>query len=131
MNLLKMLKIYSNNIQILHRNLIGNNWNSNHEKLQEYYEKVQNCFDELVELFMSLDYREPSLIESLEYISEIEIKNRESKESFEIVQTYFRNLIAEMNRLEDIPDDVFNKIEEYQEWFRLEADYKLKQELGK
>lgn len=131
MNLLKMLKIYSNNIQILHRNLIGNNWNSNHEKLQEYYEKVQNCFDELVELFMSLDYREPSLIESLEYISEIEIKNRESKESFEIVQTYFRNLIAEMNRLEDIPDDIFNKIEEYQEWFRLEADYKLKQELGK
>lgn len=131
MNLLKMLKIYSNNIQILHRNLIGNNWNSNHEKLQEYYEKVQNCFDELVELFMSLEYREPSLIESLEYISEIEIKNRESKESFEIVQTYFRNLIAEMNRLEDIPDDVFNKIEEYQEWFRLEADYKLKQELGK
>ena len=36
MNLLKMLKMYSNNIQILHRNLIGNNWNSNHEKLQEY-----------------------------------------------------------------------------------------------
>lgn len=130
MNLLKMLKMYSNNIQILHRNLIGNNWNSNHEKLQEYYEKVQNCFDELVELFMSLDYKEPSLIESLEYISEIEIKNRESKESFKIVQAYFRNLIAEMNRIENIPDDVFSKIEEYQEWFRLESDYKLKQELG-
>lgn len=129
MNLLKMLKMYSNNIQILHRNLIGNNWNSNHEKLQEYYEKVQKCLDNLAELFMSLGFREPSLTESLEYISEIEIKNRESKESFKIVQTYFRNLIAEINRLEDIPDDVFSKMEEYQEWFRLEADYKLKQEL--
>lgn len=132
MNLLMMLKVYANNIQILHRHLVGTNWNSNHERLQEYYEEVQKCLDDLTELFMSVGYREPSLQESLEYEPEITIADREAYDSFSIVQTYFRNLIAEMNRIKsDMPGDVVSKIEEYQEWFRLNADYKLKQELGK
>lgn len=132
MNLLMMLKIYANNIQILHRHLVGTNWNSNHERLQEYYEEVQKCLDDLTELFMSVGYKEPSLQESLEYEPEITIADREAYDSFSIVQTYFRNLIAEMNRIKsDMPGDVISKIEEYQEWFRLNADYKLRQELGK
>ena len=132
MNLLMMLKVYANNIQILHRHLVGTNWNSDHERLQEYYEEVQKCLDDLTELFMSVGYKEPSLQESLEYEPEITIADREAYDSFSIVQTYFRNLIAEMNRIKsDMPGDVVSKIEEYQEWFRLNADYKLKQELGK
>lgn len=131
MNLLMMLKIYANNIQILHRHLIGANWNSNHVRLQSYYEEVQKCLDDLTELFMSIGYKEPSLQESLDYDKEIEIRNRDAEESFKIAQLYFRNLIAEMNRLKsELPGDVVSKMEEYQEWFRLEADYKLKQELG-
>lgn len=131
MNLLMLLKVYANNIQILHRHLIGANWNSNHERLQSYYEEVQKCLDDLTELFMSVGYREPTLQESLDYDAEIEIRNRDAEESFKIAQLYFRNLIAEMNRLKsELPGDVVSKMEEYQEWFRLEADYKLKQELG-
>ena len=131
MNLLMMLKIYANNIQILHRHLTGANWNSNHVRLQSYYEEVQKCLDDLTELFMSIGYKEPSLQESLDYDKEIEIRNRDAEESFKIAQLYFRNLIAEMNRLKsELPGDVVSKMEEYQEWFRLEADYKLKQELG-
>ena len=131
MNLLMMLKIYANNIQILHRHLIGANWLSNHERLQSYYEEVQKCLDDLTELFMSIGFEEPSLQESLNYVQEISIEDREAYDSFKTVQTYFRNLIAEMNRLKsELPGDVVSKMEEYQEWFRLEADYKLKQELG-
>ena len=130
MELLMMLKIYANNIQVLHRHIVGQNWNSNHERLQEYYEKVQKCLDDLTELFMSVEYSEPSLNESLDYVPEVEIKNRTATDSFKLVQTYFRNLLAEMNRLKSkLPSDVVSKMEEYQEWFRLEADYKLKQEL--
>lgn len=131
MNLLMMLKIYANNIQILHRHLIGANWLSNHERLQSYYEEVQKCLDDLTELFMSIGFEEPSLQESLNYVQEISIEDREAYDSFKTVQTYFRNLIAEMNRLKsELPGDVVSKMEEYQEWFRLEADYKLYQELG-
>lgn len=125
-----MLKIYANNIQVLHRNLVGSNWNSNHERLQEYYEKVQECLDSMIEILMSLGYIEPTLKESLEYVNELEIINRSAEESFKIVQEYFQNIIAEMNRLDNIPDDIVSKMEEYQVWFRLEANYKLKQELG-
>lgn len=131
MELLMMLKVYANNVQILHRHLAGYNWNSDHERLQNYYEKLQKCLDDLTELFMSIGYREPSLKESLVYIQEIEIQDRTAADSFKVTQTYFRNLIAEMNRLKsELPGDVVSKIEEYQEWFRLNADYKLKQELG-
>lgn len=125
-----MLKVYANNIQVLHRNLIGNNWNSNHERLQKYYEKVQECLDSMVEILMSLGYIEPTLKESLEYVEELEVINRSAEESFRIVQSYFQNIIAEMNRMINIPNDVISKMEEYQVWFRLEANYKLKQELG-
>lgn len=125
-----MLKIYANNIQILHRNLIGSNWNSNHERLQKYYEKVQECLDSMVEILMSLGYIEPTLKESLEYVEELEVINRSAEESFRIVQGYFQNIIAEMNRMINVPNDVISKMEEYQAWFRLEANYKLKQELG-
>lgn len=130
MNLLKILKVYANNIQVLHRNLIGSNWNSNHERLQKYYEKVQECLDSMVEILMSLGYIEPTLKESLEYVEELEVINRSAEESFRIVQSYFQNIIAEMNRMINIPNDVISKMEEYQAWFRLEANYKLKQELG-
>lgn len=125
-----MLKIYANNIQVLHRNLIGSNWNSNHERLQKYYEKVQECLDSMVEILMSLGYTEPTLKESLEYVEELEVINRSAEESFRIVQSYFQNIIAEMNRMINVPNDVISKMEEYQVWFRLEANYKLKQELG-
>lgn len=130
MNLLKILKVYANNIQILHRNLIGSNWNSNHERLQKYYEKVQECLDSMTEILMSLGFKEPTLKESLEYVDELEVINRSAEESFKIVQGYFQNIIAEMNRMINIPNDVTSKMEEYQVWFRLEANYKLKQELG-
>lgn len=130
MNLLKILKVYANNIQVLHRNLIGSNWNSNHERLQKYYEKVQECLDSMVEILMSLGYIEPTLKESLEYVEELEVINRSAEESFRIVQGYFQNIIAEMNRMINVPNDVISKMEEYQVWFRLEANYKLKQELG-
>lgn len=130
MNLLKILKVYANNIQVLHRNLIGSNWNSNHERLQKYYEKVQECLDSMVEILMSLGYIEPTLKESLEYVEELEVINRSAEESFRIVQGYFQNIIAEMNRMINVPNDVISKMEEYQAWFRLEANYKLKQELG-
>lgn len=130
MNLLKILKVYANNIQVLHRNLIGSNWNSNHERLQKYYEKVQECLDSMVEILMSLGYIEPTLKESLEYVEELEVINRSAEESFRIVQSYFQNIIAEMNRMINVPNDVISKMEEYQAWFRLEANYKLKQELG-
>lgn len=130
MNLFKILKVYANNIQILHRNLIGSNWNSNHERLQKYYEKVQECLDSMTEILMSLGFKEPTLKESLEYVDELEVINRSAEESFKIVQGYFQNIIAEMNRMINVPNDVISKMEEYQVWFRLEANYKLKQELG-
>ena len=51
--LLKLFKVANQNIQILHRNLIGANWFGDHEQLGEYYEHVQNDIDAFCETGIS------------------------------------------------------------------------------
>lgn len=123
--LLKMLKVYNHNAQILHRHLIGDNWFGNHEVFGNYYDHIQSDIDELCELGLSIEIDEPTIQESLESYKELEIKDRDSKESFKIIKDYFNNIIAQINRIGGIPEDVINKLQEKQEYYRVEADYKL------
>lgn len=124
-DLLKMLKVYNHNIQILHRHLIGENWFGNHEVLGNYYEHIQEDIDELCELGLSIEVDEPTIQESLNAYDELEIKNRDSKESFKITKDYFNIIVAQINRIKNVPDDVINKLQEKQEYYRVEADFKL------
>ena len=122
-DLLKLLKVTNHNIQVLHRNLIGEGWFANHSQLGDYYEKVQDVFDDLCEVFSALGTKEPTMEESL--TGEIEIKDRNSNESFNMVRLMFNDIVAEINRIKDVPSDVVNKLQEYQLYFRKEAEYKL------
>lgn len=124
-DLLKMLKVYNHNVQILHRHLIGENWFGNHEVLGNYYEHIQEDIDELCELGLSIEVDEPTIQESLNAYDELEIKNRDSKESFKITKDYFNIIVAQINRIKNVPDDVINKLQEKQEYYRVEADFKL------
>lgn len=124
-DLLKMLKVYNHNVQILHRHLIGENWFGNHKVLGNYYEHIQEDIDELCELGLSIEVDEPTIQESLNAYDELEIKNRDSKESFKITKDYFNIIVAQINRIKNVPDDVINKLQEKQEYYRVEADFKL------
>ncbi len=124
-NLEKMLKVYYNNIQTLHRHLIGANWFGNHEVLGKYYEKIQEDIDYLVELGLSIGIDEPTIQESLGSYKELEIIDRAEKESFVIVKGYFNDIVAQINRINDLPVDVINKLQEMQTFYRIESDYKL------
>ena len=124
-SLLMMLKVYNFNIQTLHRHLIGSNWFGNHEVLGNYYEHIQEDIDELVEIGLSVEIDEPTIQESLDKYAELEIKDRDSKESFEIAKGYFNDIVAQINRIADVPADVINKLQEKQTYYRKEADYKL------
>lgn len=127
-NLLKMLKVYANNIQILHRHVVGSNWFSTHALLGDYYEHVQKDLDELVELGLSIEIDEPTLLQSLDSYKELEIKNRSVVDSYKTVIGYFNDIIAQINRVEidgEVSTDVINLLQEKQIYYRVEANYKI------
>lgn len=123
--LLKLFKIGVQNIQILHRHLFGANWFGDHEQLEEYYKHLQDDVDAFCELGLAIGINEPTMKETIETHNEIEIKGRTSKESYEIVKNLFDEIVAQINRIENQPADVINKLQEAQEYYRLEAEFKL------
>lgn len=123
--LLKLFKVANQNIQILHRNLIGANWFGDHEQLGEYYEHVQNDIDAFCETGNSFGVIEPTMSDALNSYAEIEIKDRNSKESYEIVSQIFNDIIAQINRIVDVPADVINKLQEAQIYYRVNASFKI------
>ena len=127
-NLLKMLKVYANNIQILHRHVVGSNWFSTHKLLEDYYEHVQADLDSLVEVGLSIEIDEPTLLQSLDSYKELEIKNRSVVDSYKIVIGYFNDIIAQINRVEidgEVSNDAANLLQEKQTYYRVEANYKI------
>jgi DNA-binding ferritin-like protein len=131
--LLAMLKIIENNIGVLHRHVVGPNWFQSHEKLEEYCKYVGEVKDDVTEIALTLGFREPSLRDALEVYKEIPSPITSYNEiiCFEDVKQYFRDLVSEIENVRKmIPADVAAKFDEYQYFFRKEAEYKL-QKLSK
>lgn len=128
------LKIAKENIAVLHRNLVGGSWFSDHEKLGEYYDKVGEITDELAERGLSLGYKEPTISEAL-LLFQTDIypaTDREARESFGMTASIFRSIAGLMNAAKAItPPDVQNRLEEWIYWFNYENDYKIARFLGK
>ena len=122
------LKIVVENLLTLHHNLVGGNWFSDHERLGDYYDKLSDMADAVIERGLSLGYREPSIAEAvLAFTNDVlPSENRGAMESFSRVREFFRALAGMMDvAMPDTPPDVQNKLQEWQYWLNLEADYKL------
>ena len=127
------LKIVVANLYVLHHNLVGGNWFSDHERLGDYYEKLADIADAVIERGLSLGYREPPISEAVLAFSGdvLSAENRSARESFAEVRACFRSIAGMMAAVEpETPPDVQNKLQEWQYWLNLEADYKLARLLG-
>lgn len=127
------LKIVYANLFTLHHNLVGGNWFGDHEHLQDYYERIGNMLDELVERGLSLGYKEPGINEAVLAFSNdiLPCVDREKDTSFRYVIAAFRSAAGMMNLAKAIvPPDVQNKLEEFIYYLNFEADYKLARLLG-
>jgi len=124
-DLIKMLKVSSENMEVLHRNIYGLDYFPTHSQVGSYYEMIQAMKDDIIEISIGLGENEPSMEECLNYYVALEVKDRNSKESFIAVKVAFENIIAQINRIKDVPADVINKLQEYQETLRKETTYKL------
>lgn len=127
----EMVKVYEKNVETLHRHLIGQNWFGDHEQLEDYYNHLFGDVDLLAELGLAWGVEEPTMLESYKYYQELEIKDRDAKDSYTIVKGYFDDIVAQINRItlrmetDNIPADVINKLQELQIYYRVEATFKL------
>ena len=128
--LMSALKVYTHNVQVIHRSLTGDGFFADHEVMCEYYKELQLMTDDVIEIASSFGFKEPSLEVALidhESLSGFDVKNYEA---FVHIQRIFQKLITIFDEVKEfLPDDVISKFEEYQYWLRKEANYKIAQRL--
>lgn len=124
----KALKVGYENIIVLHHNIISKNFPSDHENMEKYYELALDCADSLIENGISMGIPEVSISESIEEYDAIPIRNYPKAEAYTLVQEMFNRIIVLLDRAKaesEVPDYIKNLIEEWQQKFDLEANYKI------
>lgn len=115
------------NMATLHRNLVGDNWFVIHEVLGEYYEKLNDFEDEVVEGLIGGGFKDKSLRGSEEII---EAKDFTANEALDIAQKIFTTLsegIESLINIEGMPVGLNSVFDEFQKWLHVEGNYKLGQ----
>ena len=112
-DLTSYLKILYQNLGTLHHNLVGKSFFVIHPLLEEWYEKIGEMADDLIERGISLGYAEPSIKDAvLAYSSELlSVENRECEDTIKLTQGNFITLVEKMTMAKDgLPVDVQNKV---------------------
>lgn len=124
----KALKVGVENIWVLHHNIISKNFPSDHENMDAYYNLALDCADSIIENGISIGIPEVSITEALEEYDAIPAKTYPKLEAYTLVQEMFNRIIVLLDEAkveEDVPDYIKNLIEEWQQKFDLEANYKI------
>jgi DNA-binding ferritin-like protein len=130
--LIGVLKVYSDNIKILHRNLFGEGFFADHELIGGYYEMLDEMIDDVAEIGIALGISEPNFLEASGYAESLKVRSYNNYEAFNIIRLIFEEIIDMIDVAKDgIPSDVVSKLEEYQYNLRKEAQYKIAQRLFK
>lgn len=124
----KALKVGVENIWVLHHNIISKNFPSDHENMEEYYKLALDCADSIIENGISIGIPEVSITEALEEYDAIPAKTYPKVEAYTLVQEMFNRIIVLLDEAkveEGVPGYIKNLIEEWQQKFDLEANYKI------
>lgn len=126
-SLIGMLKVYTENIKVLHHNLVGKEWFATHEKLSEYYEMLDSINDDLIEIGISQGVQEITIKEAIVNHAVLEVAPRGKKESYGIVKNYFEDIEKLMALIAKAVDEQYigDKLRTYQEKLSKESKYKL------
>jgi DNA-binding ferritin-like protein len=130
--LLSALKVITENLEVLHHNVVGKNFFIVHPLVGEYYNQISLMADDLIEIGISLGFAEPHMIEASKIYKLIEVKKYTTDEVFQVLNKCFTellNLLVETRK--DLPEDVLSKLDDYTYYIRKEVNYKIKAELTK
>lgn len=138
--LIAVVTVYQHNFRILHWRCVGAHFDTIHELMQKYYEKLGEYLDELTEiLMMNSDGTPISLPKALSILEHgdrpyIVLDGSEEypdKKCFEVVKILFRHLLDDYVKVKgEVGEDVSSKLDEHSYWIRKELQYKLYQREG-
>ena len=124
----KALKVGYENIIGLDHNIVSQNFPSDHKNMEKYYELALDCADSIIENGISIGIPEVSITEAIEEFEALPIRKYPKVEVYQLVQEIFNEIIVLLHpqkKEEKVPDYVRNLIEEWQQKFDLEANYKI------
>jgi DNA-binding ferritin-like protein len=129
LKLIAMLKMAYENLLTLHHNVIGCEWFPTHEKLLDYYEMIGDMSDDVAEIGIALGYKEMTIVDALTCAAALPVADRDARTSLIEARSIFNSIMVQLASAEASlgPQyaDVVNKLQEYRETLRKEADYKL------
>lgn len=132
--LVAYLKIQYHNMTTLHRHLSGDPaWFSNHEQLGEWYGEIADQIDYLAETAISLGYQEPGIKDAvLTFGGELlDAQPRGPEETMGTAMGIMRGIAGMMQAAEAIvPASVQNRLQEFEDHWNIEGNYKVAQMLG-
>lgn len=132
--LFKELVINDYNIRILHWKVVGLDFGTKHELMDEYHAKLNECVDGVGEIIL-MNGGSIQTLDNLIKDYDGELLNGNDHYTAQQVLIFanriFEKLIDKYQKAIDsnIPGDVKSKLEEDQFWFRKECKYKLKKSL--
>lgn len=132
--LLMYFKIFQCNLAILHHNITGDGFFEAHAELDRWQKENGKILDSLIEYGIALSYKEPTISESvLAFQTDVLPADKLSRgEAYGIVMEGMRSLAGMAKAAEaSAPVDLQTKLQEYEDYWNLEANYKLAAALGK
>lgn len=130
-HLICMCKVIADNIRTLHHNLVGANWFGDHVLLGEYYSKIDDIEDAVIEMSMMNGGKDIAVKDAILEYQNLEVKEFTNEEAFALCLKYFMDLIAEIDKVkEELPADCVSELETFQYWLRLETKYKIAHRLA-
>lgn len=109
------LKVYTDTIKMLHRNIYGENFLQIHEFLREIYEYLDNMNDEVIEMNIPLGFKEPSIKEAVSRMLVYGTRDYECEEAVILTECLLNRIIVSLiDSKDDMPDFIISKFEEYE-----------------
>lgn len=129
--LVSALKVTTQNLQVLHRNIYGKDFFKAHELTEEYYRTLGDMTDDVIETFMSLGFIEPSIEKACKSFDSIPGGKITVPAAFLLIKEMFLELMTLIdNAKETLPHDITDMLEEYKIFLRVETNYKINRFLG-
>lgn len=136
------LVLYDYNIRILHWKVVGLDFGTKHQLMDDYHSQLNTMIDEVAECILMLHGDVPSFIDithntgndqDVSYTLLSGSATYSVEKLLETTRSMFTQLISFYDEIwkTDIPEDIKSKLQDHQYWLRLETRYKLDSTLTK
>lgn len=137
LKLFNTIVIYDYNIRVLHWKVVGLDFGTKHELMDDYHSQLNSMIDDIGECILMLHGSIPSLVDIIDnakndtdesYTMLTGTETYDARKVIELARKMFTQLISIYQTAttnDSLPGDIVNVLQEHQYWLRKETRYKL------